>query len=372
MGEEDIKIAIVHDWLVTNAGAEKVLKEIVKLYPDADIYALVDFLSMEDREKILSAKSVKTSFIQRLPFAKKHFRNYLPLFPKAVESFDFGRYDLVISSSWAFAKGVRAKNHICYCHTPIRYAWDLYEEYISQVGGPKKLLVSAVLKRIRRWDRKNLPNRFIANSTEVAKRIKRIYGKPSSVVHPPVDTEKFALFEDKEDYYVTMSRLVPYKKTKIIVEAFNQMPDKRLVVIGDGEELKAIEAVAKENIQIVGYQDDENALKFMQRAKAFLYAAFEDFGIVMAEALSCGTPVIAYGRGGACDIVEDGKNGILYKNQDSKDIIEAVKRFEKMSFSPKEVRLSGERFDKERFKREFKREVDEFIEKSGAARFDRG
>jgi glycosyltransferase involved in cell wall biosynthesis len=221
-----MRVAIVHDWLVTNAGAEKVLKNIVELFPDADIYSLVDFLSDIDRKDIIAGKLVTTSFIQNLPLAKKHFRNYLPLFPKAIESLKLDDYDLVLSSSWAVAKGVKKRKealHICYSHTPIRYAWDLYDEYTFHLSQPKKFLVEKSLQYIRKWDFKTVSrvDHFLANSAFVQERIARTYKREATIIYPPVDIEKFTLCEEKEEFYLTASRLVPYKKTKLIVEAFN-------------------------------------------------------------------------------------------------------------------------------------------------------
>jgi glycosyltransferase involved in cell wall biosynthesis len=326
-----LKTAIVHDWLVTNAGAEKVLKTILEIFPEADVFSLVDFLNDDDRKDILHGKYAKTSFIQNFPFAKKYFRNYLPLFPKAIESLDLSPYDLIISSSWAVAKGVRKnKNqlHICYCHTPIRYAWDLFEEYTSNLTQPKKLLVQKTLKYIRKWDIQTLDrvDFFVANSNFVRERIRRIYNKTAKVIYPPVDVEKFELCEKKEGFYLTASRLVPYKKTKLIVEAFNEMPDKKLIVIGKGEEYQVIKKIAKPNIEILGYQKDEVLKDFMQRAKAFVYAAVEDFGIVPVEAMACGTPVIATPVGAIPDIIRDGETGFIIRDNTPKCIAKNIKR----------------------------------------------
>ena len=357
-----MKTAIIHDWLVTNAGAEKVLKEIVDLYPNADIFSIVDFLDDKDRKDIIKGKKVTTTFIQKLPFAKKHFRNYLPLFPKAIESLDLKGYKLIISSSWAFAKGVKKdKNaiHICYCHTPIRYAWDLYDEYTSNLKQPKKFLVQKTLQYIRKWDIDTL-NRvdyFIANSNFVKERIKRIYNRDANVIYPPVNIDKFRFYPKKDDYYFTMSRLVPYKKTKLIVEAFNKMPDKKLVVIGMGEEYNKIKNIAKSNIEILGYQDDEIAIKYMQKAKAFVYAAIEDFGIVPIEALACGTPVIALNKGGTAETIIDGLNGIHFENQTIQDIQNAVKRFEKITFDLEQVAKTALKYTN------FKEKLKNFIDK---------
>ena len=355
----NLKIAIIHDWLVTDAGAEKVLKAILELYPDADIFSLVDFLSDKDRKTILNGKKVKTSFIQNLPFAKTHFRNYLPFFPKAIEGFDFSSYDLVISSSWAVAKGVKTTTkqlHISYCHTPIRYAWDLYDEYTSNLKQPKKFLVQSSLKYIKKWDIKTISrvDFFIANSKFVQNRIKKTYKKDSIVIYPPVDVDNFKFYEDKKDFYLTASRLVPYKKTKLIVEAFNEMPDKKLVVIGSGEEYESIKKIAKLNIEILGFQEKSVMIECMQKAKAFVYGAVEDFGIVPIEAMACGTPVIALDKGGTAETVKDGINGIHFKEQTTKEIIESIKKFETLSFDFKQISEETQSYSTKRFKEEIK------------------
>ena len=354
-----MKIVIVHDWLVTNAGAEKVLKNIIDVYPDADIFSLVDFLSNKDKKDVIDNRSVKTSFIQNLPFAKKAFRNYLPLFSRAIESLDLSAYNLIISSSWAVAKGIKktkSQLHICYCHTPVRYAWDLYDEYTSSLKQPKKFLVQQTLKRLREWDIESLDrvDYFVANSKFVSNRIKKTYNRDSVVIYPPVDTKNFILNENKSDFYLTACRLVPYKKTKLIVESFNEMPDKKLIVIGDGEEYEPIKKIAKENITLLGYQEFESMISHMQYARAFLYAAVEDFGIVPIEAQSCGTPVIALNDGGTAETVINKVSGIHFNKQTKKDIIDAVERFETMNFDYKNISLLSQEYSEERFKEEFK------------------
>lgn len=352
-----MKIAIIHDWLVTDAGAEKVLKEILEIYPNADIFSIVDFLSDKDRETVLGGKKATTTFIQNLPFSKTKFRNYLPLFPKAIESFDLSEYDLIISSSWAFAKGVRTREdqlHICYCYTPIRYAWDLYEEYTQNLPFIKKLIVKATLKYIRHWDIKTLPsvNYFIADSNFVAKRIEKTYQTDAKVIYPPVDTKNFQLNKDKEEFYLTASRLVPYKKIKLIVEAFNLMPEKQLIVIGDGEEYESIKSIAKDNITLLGYVEKDSMIEYMQKAKAFVYAAIEDFGIVPIEAMSCGTPVIALEKGATLETVCK-YCGVHFLEQKEDDIVKAVEKFETLSFNYEKISIYSEQFGIGRFKNEF-------------------
>ena len=355
-----MKIAIIHDWLVTDAGAEKVLKSICELYPDADIFSLVDFLDAKDKKEIINSKKVTTTFIQKLPFSKKYFRYYLALFPIAIESLNLNSYGLIISSSWAVAKGVKThKNqlHICYCHTPIRYAWDLYDEYTSNLKGLKALFVKWTLKRLRKWDIDTLDrvDYFVANSKFVQERIKRTYDRDSIVIYPPVDVDRFELYKDKDDFYITASRLVPYKKTKLIVEAFNEMPDKKLVVIGAGEEYDAIKEIAKENISVLGYCANDALVDYMQRAKCFVYGAVEDFGIIPIEAMACGTPVVALNQGGTKETIEDGINGIHFQHQTKDDIIKAIKRFESKKFVADDVRVSALKY------KDFKDKFGEFV-----------
>lgn len=361
------KVVIVQDWLTENGGAEKVLSSLLEIYPEADIYSLVDFLDVQDRQAILKGKNSTNSFIQKLPFAKKHFRNYLPLFPIAIEQLDLSAYDLVISSSYAVAKGIMTnphQTHICYCHSPIRYAWDMYHTYIKEhnIRGLKGLLIKYVLYKIRMWDvsSANRVDHFITNSNLVKKRVEKFYRREAQTIYPPVNVEKFTFYSQKEEYYLTVSRLVPYKKIKLIVETFNKI-GKKLVIIGTGPELKEIKAMAESNIEILGYQSDEVVIHYMQRAKAFVYAALEDFGIVPVEAMSCGTPVICYGKGGLSESVIDGKCGVYFKEQSVEAIEDAVGRFEKVytDFDLRVISEHAESFSKERFKSE----IEAFIEK---------
>ncbi len=360
----NLKVAIVHDWLVTDAGAEKVLRCLVDIYPSAEIYSLVDFLSEEERKTVLNLKFAKTSFIQNLPFAKKHFRNYLALFPLAIESFDLSSYDLIISSSWAVAKGVKSHSkqvHISYCHTPMRYTWDMYEEYTKNLKNPKKILVQKTLKYLQKFDMRTLDrvDYFIANSKFVQNRIKKTYNRDAVVIYPPVDVDNFKLCKIKEEFYFTASRLVPYKKTKLIVEAFNEMPNKKLVVIGDGEEYESIKKIANSNIEILGYKDKACMIEYMQKAKAFVYAAIEDFGILPIEAMACGTPVIALNDGGTAETVHN-SNGIHFQEQTIKAIVQAIKKFETQKFNYQNISKDAQLFSDFRFKQEIK----EFINSS--------
>jgi len=343
------KIAIVHDWLVIDAGAEKVLRAILDIFPQADVFSLVDFLSDSDRQNVLIGKKATTTFIQKLPFAKKYFRNYLPLFPLAMRSINLDGYDVIISSSWAFAKNIRKNEsqiHVCYCHTPIRYAWDMEDEYTDGLPFFKRLAVRATLSYIRKFDKKYsyVVDYFIANSLFVADRIKRIYGRDSIVIYPPVDVDSFGINTVKKNYYLSVSRLVGYKKVGLIVEAFAKMPDKNLIVIGDGDEYLNIKKVASSNVKLLGYQSRENIVGYMQEAKAFVFAAIEDFGIAPVEAMACGTPVVAYGAGGVLESVQDGISGVFFEEQSLDSICKAVEKFEKMGFDYLKIRERAEMF----------------------------
>jgi len=333
-----MKVALIQDWLTVIGGSEYVFKEIASLYPDADIYTLV-----VREETIISlglqGHKVTTSFIQRLPFSKTKYRNYLPFFPLAIEQFDLSEYDLIISSSHAVAKGIlthAGQVHICYCHSPMRYAWDLYHQYIKESGldkGLKGLVAKLFLHRIRQWDivATNRVDYFISNSDFIGRRIKKIYGRESTTIYPNVATESFNPVSQKEEFYVTCSRMVPYKKIDLIVKAFADMPDKKLIVIGDGPDYKKIAKLSTSNVTLMGYQPFDILKDHLSRAKAFVFAAEEDFGILPVEAQACGTPVIAYGKGGALETVVENVTGVFFYEQTVSAIKDAVNRFESLS-----------------------------------------
>ncbi len=368
-----MRIAIVHDWLVVYAGAERVLEQMLACYPDADLFSLVDFLPAGQRA-FIDNKPVTTSFIQRLPRARKKYRGYLPLMPLAVEQFDLSAYDLVISSSHAVAKGVLTgpdQLHLCMCYSPIRYAWDLQHQYLREAGlerGIKGWVAKAILHYIRLWDTRtgNGVDAFIAISRHIARRIRKVYGRDSTVIYPPVDVADFPLRADKEDFYVTASRMVPYKKVDLIVEAFSAMPDKRLVVIGDGPDFAKVQAKAGPNVQLLGFAGAEVLRDHLQRARAFVFAAEEDFGIAPLEAQACGTPVIAFGKGGALETIiplpeaesaasSPAPTGVFFYEQSVAAIIAAVERFEGAgaAITPQVCRENALRFAPERFRAEF-------------------
>jgi glycosyltransferase involved in cell wall biosynthesis len=366
-----VRVAVVHEWLEGYAGSERTLEQILTIYPEADLFCLVDLLA-DDQKGFLQGRVAKTSFIQNLPFARRKFRNYLPLFPIAVEQFDLSGYDLVISNSHSVAKGAITgpdQFHVSHCCSPIRYAWDLRDEYLRESGlvrGVKSWIARWVLHYLKIWDYSSAQSvdEYIAISHFVADRIRKFYGRDSTVIYPPVDVDLFPLQENKEDFYLAASRQVPYKKIHLIVEAFRQMPHRRLVVIGDGPESEKIRKAAEgcPNIQLMGYQPLAVMRDHMQRAKAFLFAAKEDFGIIVLEAQACGTPVIAYGAGGALETVISAgpqRTGLFFREQSAKSIMDAVERFEASGpVSAAACRLNAEKFAPENFRRQVKALVD--------------
>lgn len=367
-----IKIAIVHDWLVTYAGAERVLEQLLAIYPEADLFSVVDFIPAGQRS-FIQDKKVTTTFIQNLPAAQRLYRNYLPLMPLAIEQLDLSRYDLIISSSYAVAKGVLTgpgQLHVCYCHSPMRYAWDLQHQYLAESGlrrGLKSALARTMLHYMRLWDCRtaNGVDHFIANSDFIASRIKKVYGRASTVIYPPVDVSALECCAVKEDYYLTASRLVPYKRIPLIIEAFKGLPDKKLVVIGDGPEFDVCKKNAAPNVELLGWQSFDVLRRYMQQAKAFVFAAEEDFGIVPVEAQACGTPVIAFGKGGALESIkgigDSNPTGLFFYEQSCTAIKQAVLSFEQLPpelITPEACRLNAQRFSVDLFQRAFK----EFVE----------
>jgi len=362
-----MKVAIVHEWLVSYAGAERVLEQMLACYPGADVFSVVDFLPTADRG-FLAHHKVTTSFIQRLPCARKRYRAYLPLMPFAVEQLDMSGYDLVISSSHAVAKGVLVgpdQLHVCMCYSPIRYAWDLQHQYLNESGldsGVKSWVTRWLLHKIRIWDARTATgvDQFIAISEFIGRRITKAYRRTSEVIYPPVNVDDFSICTEKDNFYLAASRLVPYKKMPLIIEAFNRMPQHKLVVIGDGPDAARCKANAGLNIQMMGYQSTPVLRGYMQRAKAFVFAAEEDFGIAPVEAQACGTPVIAFGKGGALETLRgldvDRPTGVLFGQQTPDALMTAVAEFEGLvagRITAQACRDNAERFNPSRFRREF-------------------
>lgn len=368
----DLSVGLVADWLVTYAGAEKVIAEFISIFPESDLYSVVDFLSDENRA-LFGNKKAKTTFIQKLPKSRSKYQNYLPLMPLAIEQLDVSKHDIILSSSHAVAKGVLTgpdQLHISYVHSPIRYAWDLQHQYLREAGLNKGLKAQAarwLLHKIRMWDYRtaNGVDHFVANSQFIARRIKKVYGRTADVIYPPVDVNRFTLNENKDNYYFTASRMVPYKRIDLIVEAFSQMPDRKLVVIGDGSEMSKIKSKATKNVEILGYQPNHVMQEHMQKAKAFVFAAEEDFGITPVEAQACGTPVIAFGKGGSLETVRpfgvDNPTGLFFENQNVVDIIKAINDFENLAeqISPLHCRENAVRFSNERFQTQMKMYINE-------------
>jgi len=359
------KIAIVHEWFTSHAGSEKVVEQILRVYPNADLYSLVDFLSPEQRE-FIQHKPVTTSFIQSLPFAQTHFRNYLPLMPLAVEQFDLSSYDLIISSHHAVAKGVLTRPdqlHISYVHTPLRYGWELQHQYLRQanlVSGPKSWLTRAILHYMRLWDvaSANRVDAYVANSYYVARRIEKTYRRSANVIYPPVSVDRFDAQVRREDFYLTVSRFVPYKRVDLTVRAFVRL-GLPLVVIGDGGEAKALKHLAKasgqNNIQFLGKQPDDVVEDYMQRCRAFVFPPEEDFGITPVEAQAAGAPVIAYAKGGQAETVIHEQTGYLFPFQTVESLVQSVERLEASvgQFEAGALRQNAERFSSTQFRSAF-------------------
>ena len=356
----------MHDWLTVFAGAERVLAEMLQCFPQADLFCVVDFMPEAERG-FLQDKVVRTSFIQQLPKAKSYYRQYLLLMPLAVEQFDLSAYDLIISSSHAVAKGVLTspgQAHLCMCYSPLRYAWDLQHQHLTEAGlttGFKGWVAKWMLHKMRLWDVRtaNGVDYFAAISQFVAKRIWKTYRRQSRVIYPPVDIEMFPLFSPKENFYVTVSRMVPYKKIDLIVTAFAQMPDKALIVIGDGPDFKKVAHLHAPNVQLLGHLPAEKLIHYVQRARAFIFAAEEDFGIAPLEAQACGTPVIAYKKGGVTETLlgleHAQPTAVFFETQSIDAIKNAVRQFNENAarFDPQRIRDNVTRYSPQRFRSEF-------------------
>lgn len=365
------RIAVVHDWLDTWRGGENVLSEILRIFPQADLFSLVDFLPDPLRVH-LGGRIATTSFLQHMPLARSRFRQYLPLMPLAVESLDLSRYDLILSSSHAFAKGVRREPgqfHLCYCYTPIRYAWDLSEQYLAVSGlsaGLRGHLIRRVLRGIQQWDRgtSERVDSFIAISEHIRDRIARCYGRPAEVIPPPVDVaffhpDPYGPPPSRREFFVTASRWVPYKRVDAIVAAFRELPDRRLIVVGDGPEAPRVRAAAGNNVSFRGEVPRSELRALLRAARAFVFAAEEDFGILPVEAQASGTPVIAYGKGGALETVcgqpVSGRTGVFFSEQTPAAIAAAIRDFDEIctEFEAGACVRNAARFDASRFARDF-------------------
>ncbi|HEV7705801.1 MAG TPA: glycosyltransferase [Gemmatimonadaceae bacterium] len=360
-----MKIAIVHDYLNQAGGAERVVGTLHTMFPDAPIFTtILDRASLWD---VLRDADIRTSWMQKLPLLKRHFKAYLLFYPGAIERFDLREYDLVISSSSAFGKAAITRSdavHVCYCHTPMRFVWD-YERYMEreQYGSPVRAVLVPVLKRFRTWDVKTSvrPHVYVANSTVVADRIRRFYGRESVIVPPPVAVQRFTPVEKAEDFYLIVSRLNPYKRVDLVVKAFNDL-GRPLVIIGDGPDRAVLEAMAKPNIKFLGRLPDPEVAQYYARCRALLFPGDEDFGIVPLEANAAGRPVIAYKAGGALDTVVDGKTGIFFSELTPESLTEAVLRAESTAWDSAAIRRHAEEFAEPHFRERFMRVVEKIVQ----------
>lgn len=361
---DKLKIAIVADWLTVYAGAERVVYEMHKLFPNAPIYTS---LYNEGACPLFKDANVRESGLRFLPFARRMHKIYMPLMPGAFERMDLSEYDIVFSSNHSASKGVITKPgtlHISYCHSPMRYVWDQSHAYMRgfKFLSPLGIFYKPVLHRIRMWDRvaADRVDSFIANSDYVGRRIKKYYDRKSEIIHPPVDLQKFSpAGHGTRDYYLALGRLIPYKRFDLAVEAFNKL-GKPLKIVGRGSELGRLKRMAKGNVEFLGKVSDSELREIYQNAKALIFPQMEDFGIVPLEAMACGTPVIAYGQGGALETVKDGKSGLFFKEQTAASLVKAVKAFEKKRFSPEKVAETVKSFSSARFQRELRH----FVEKA--------
>jgi glycosyltransferase involved in cell wall biosynthesis len=359
-----MKVAIVHDWLTGMRGGEKCLEVFCELFPDATLFTLLH--KKGSVSGIIENMRIKTSFIQYLPGVEKHYRNYLPLFPSAIESFDLRGFDLVLSSSHCVAKGARIpKNalHICYCYTPMRYAWMFFEEYFGNYGYLKKKLVTSILKGLRKWDLKTNENVdfFIGISDNIKNRIKQFYGREACVIYPPVDVTDLDVSDKDDNFYLVVSALVPYKRVDIAVEAFNRL-GKKLKIVGSGNSVNELKKTAKDNIEFLGWVDDFGLRDYYQKCSALIFPGEEDFGIVPVEAQACGKPVIAFAKGGALETITP-ETGVFFKEQTVDSLVEAVQLFEKTKqrFTKEAARNNALRFSREIFKQKIKEFIAENI-----------
>jgi len=352
-------IAIVHDWMVSMRGGEKVLEVLCELFPEATLFTIVH--RKEHLSEVIEKMKIKTSFIQNLPLSKTHYQYYLPIFPTAIEQFNLSEFDLVISSSHAAAKGVNVKTdvlHICYCHTPMRYIWDQYEQYFRK-GSASFITRTAMrlsLNYLRKWDVETAKrvNKFVANSRNVQERISRIYNRDSDVIHPPVDVDRFQLSVKDEGYYLIVSALVPYKRIDLAIDTFNHFGE-RLIVIGSGSEEQKLKTRAKKNIEFLGWASDEDIQKYYSGCHALIFPGEEDFGIVPVEAMACGKPVVGLGNGGLLETVIDPQTGIFFNEQKVESVMDAIKRLNKILFDPKAIREHARKFDRVKCKEKLQR-----------------
>lgn len=363
-----MKTAIVHDWLVNYGGAERVVEQMLLLYPDADIYTLV--YDEKKMGKIFPKEKVHTSSLQKIPMAEKLYTKFLSLMPKAFEEFDLTGYDLVIASSSCCAKGVITSPttpFIAYIHSPMRYAWDLYYDYLKNSGRLTKFFMKRWIPDIRKWDyiSSQRIDTLVANSSYIARRIKKFWNRDAAVVYPPVDTDRLSISDEAAgDYFVVFSRFVPYKRIDLAISACARL-NKKLIVIGSGsqeKELKLLAASCKNaDIKFTGRISDSEVKAYLQKCRALIFCAEEDFGIIPVEAQACGRPIIAFGKGGALETVVNEKTGVFFEEQSVGSLVKAIEKFEKLdkenTFNPKKIREHAEKFSAENFRKNLSEQI---------------
>lgn len=353
-----MRVAIIHYWLVGMRGGEKVLEALCRMYPEADIFTHV--VVPEALSDDLRRHTIRTSFIAKLPRAPRMYKSYLPLMPLALEQLDLSGYDLILSSESGPAKGIippEGAVHVCYCHSPMRYIWNMYHEYRRTAGPVAKALMPLLTHYLRTWDESSAArvDHFVANSSTVAARIRRYYRRDAEIVYPPVDVSAFAPVGPEEvgDYYLMVGELVRYKRPDIAVRAFNATR-RRLVVIGGGEMLAELRALAGPTVEILGAQPFAQLRHHYARARGLIFPGEEDFGIVPVEAMASGRPVVAYGRGGATETVVDGRTGVFFDEQSEEALIDAIARLERTNVDPAAIMLHARQFNPARFERQMR------------------
>lgn len=362
----NLRVALVHDWLTGMRGGEKCLEVICELFPDAPIYTLLHLKGA--MSPVIESKEIHTSAVQRFPFVEQKYRMYLPVFPVAIESFDFSGYDLLISTSHCVAKGAIPRSdalHICYCFTPMRYVYEMYNEYFGkgQAGIATRTAMSFIAPLLRWWDKKtaNRVHHYVAISDHVRERIRRHYSREAEIVFPPVDTERFQLSLKDNGYYLIVSALVPYKRVDLAIQAFNKN-GARLIVVGKGPDEAKLQRAANSTIEFVGWKNDDELTRLYAGCKALVFPGEEDFGIVPLEAMACGKPVIAFGKGGVLETVQDGISGVFFSKQSVEALENALTHAASMHFDPQKIRDRALQFSRDIYKDKMKKLIAQKIE----------
>ncbi len=366
ISDRPLRIALVHDWLTGMRGGEKCLEVMCELFPDAPIFTLLHVKGA--MSPLIESKTIHTSFIQRFPFVEQKYRMYLPLFPFAIESFDFSGYDLILSTSHCVAKGAKPRGgalHLCYCFTPMRYVYEMYDEYFGrgQAGIATRMAMKIAAPLLRGWDKKTAGrvHQFIAISEHVRRRIRRHYGRDAEVIFPPVDTAKFQASGRNEGYYLIVSALVPYKKVDLAVKVFNKT-GARLIIVGKGPDEDKLRRMAKPNVEFAGWKNDDELASLYAGCTALVFPGEEDFGIVPLEAMASGKAVIAYGKGGALETVQEGVSGVFFYEQTVEALESAVVRAAQVQFDPEIIRNRALQFSRDIFKDAIRKFIEEKIE----------